>query len=122
MIGIGVDLVEIPRFRQVLARTPSIADRLFTEDERRYAARFGDPAPRLAARFAAKEAVMKALGVGLGSMPLRSIEVTRDDATGRPDLALHDRAAEVARSHGVATWRLSISHTELMAQATVVAL
>ncbi|MGY6502772.1 MAG: holo-ACP synthase [Acidimicrobiales bacterium] len=122
MIGIGVDLVEIPRFRQVLDRTPTMVERLFTEAEQGYASRFADPTARLAARFAAKEAVMKALGVGLGSMPLRSIEVIRDDATGRPSLVLHGRAGEVARTHGVTEWRLSMSHTDLMAQATAVAL
>ena len=70
MIGIGTDLVEVDRFRLVLARTPGVADRLFTDAERAYGDREHDPAERLAARFAAKEAVMKALGVGLGRFAL----------------------------------------------------
>lgn len=122
MIGIGIDLVDIDRFRVVLARTPSMADRLFTDAERTYAARQPDPTPRLAVRFAAKEATLKCLGLGLGGMPLRQIEVVRDDATGRPELLLHGRAAEVAAEHGVQEWRLSLSHTDTLAQATAVAL
>ena len=122
MIGVGVDLVEIPRFREVIERTPSMIDRVFTDAERAYAERQHDPAPRLAVRFAAKEAVMKALGVGLGSMELRSIEVVRDDDSGRPSLVLHDGARRVAEQHGVTTWHLSLSHTDLMAQATAIAL
>jgi holo-[acyl-carrier protein] synthase len=122
MIGIGIDLVDIGRFRTVLARTPSMADRLFTAEERAYAGRQPDPAPRLAVRFAAKEAVLKCLGLGLGGMPLAEIEVVRDAATGRPDVRLHGRAAEVAAGHGVQEWRLSLSHTDALAQATAVAL
>jgi holo-[acyl-carrier protein] synthase len=122
MIGVGVDLVEIPRFRDVITRTPSMVDRLFTPAEQAYANQQRDPTARLAARFAAKEAVMKALGLGLGSMPMRSIEVIRDAESGRPSLRLHDQAAEVARAHGVREWRLSLTHTDLMAQATAIAL
>ena len=122
MIGVGVDLVEIPRFREVIGRTPTMVDRLFTDAERAYAERQQDPAPRLAVRFAAKEAVMKALGVGLGAMEMRSIEVVRDDESGRPALMLHDRALALAEDRGVRQWQLSLSHTELMAQATAIAL
>ncbi|MBK5224215.1 MAG: holo-ACP synthase [Acidimicrobiia bacterium] len=122
MIGIGVDLVDIDRFREVIARTPTMVDRLFSGAERSYAAQQRDPAARLAARFAAKEAVLKCLGLGLGGMPLADIEVVRDDATGRPGLVLHRRAAEVAATHGVQRWELSLSHTDRLAQATAVAL
>lgn len=121
MIGLGVDLVEVPRFREVITRTPSMVDRLFTESEQAYARAQNDPAPRLAARFAAKEAVLKSLGLGLGGMPLRSIEVSRDADTGRPSLVLHGSALEVAGAHGVTGWHLSLTHTDLMAQATVIA-
>src|SRR5690606_20289022 len=101
VIGIGVDLVDIVRFRTVLARSPGFAARVFTEAERAYADRAVDAAPRLAARFAAKEATLKCLGLGLGGMPLVEIEVVRDEGTGRPELVLHGRAAEVAAAHGV---------------------
>jgi holo-[acyl-carrier protein] synthase len=122
VIGIGVDLVDIDRFRLVLARSPGLLTRLFTDAERSYAASARDAAPRLAVRFAAKEAVLKCLGLGLGGMPMADIEVVRDQATGRPDLRLRGRAAEVADEHGVTDWRLSLTHTDTLAQATAVAL
>lgn len=120
MIGIGTDLVDIDRFRSVLERTPAIAERMFRSSERAYAERAHDPAARLAARFAAKEAAMKSLGVGLGSMRLADIEVVRHD-DGRPELLLHDSAAAVATERGAGRFLLTISHTDHLAQATVVA-
>ena len=77
MIGIGTDLVELDRFRLAMARTPRLLDRLFSAEERAYAERRRDPTERYAVRFAAKEAVMKAMGCGLWQFPLRDIEVVR---------------------------------------------
>lgn len=121
MIGIGADLVDIDRFRAVMARTPAVVERLFTPGERAYADRAADPAPRLAARFAAKEAALKALGLGLGGMPMAQIEVVRVD-DGPPGLALHGRARSVAQARGVDRWLVTISHTDRLAQAVVAAL
>ena len=121
VVGIGTDLVDVDRFRTVLRRRPSVADRLFTADERIYAERAADPAARLAARFAAKEAVLKALGYGLGGMRMADIEVVRAD-DGRPELVLHGDAESRAAGHGVDRWLVSLSHTDHLAQATVVAL
>ncbi|HSL58601.1 MAG TPA: holo-ACP synthase [Acidimicrobiales bacterium] len=121
VVGVGTDLVDLDRFRDVLARTPSIVDRLFTADERAYAERQRDPTPRLAARFAAKEAVLKSLGVGLGAASLRDIEVVRAES-GAPAIVLHGGAAEVAAARGVARFAVSLSHTDLVAGATVLAL
>ena len=121
MIGIGTDLVELDRFRLALTRTPGLADRLFSEAERAYAAERQDPTERLAARFAAKEAVMKAMGVGLWRFKLRDVEVVRAPS-GQPTVALHGRAAELAAEHGVTEWRLTLTHTERVAQAIAVAL
>src|SRR6202035_2781677 len=95
MIGLGIDAVDIDRFRQVLARRPGLAQRLFTVGERSYAARLADPAPSLAARFAAKEATMKALGVGLGAFRWWDVEVQRSKE-GRPSLILRGDAAALA--------------------------
>lgn len=121
MIGIGVDLVEVDRMRTVLARTPTMADKLFTEGERAYARSANDPAERFAARFAAKEAVMKALGVGLGAVDWHDIEVRRSDR-GAPELVITGRALELAASAGVSRWLLTLTHTTTMAEAIAVAL
>lgn len=121
MVGVGADLVEIGRFRAVLRRRPSLAERLFTCGEREYAARAVDPAARLAARFAAKEATLKALGLGLGAMRMADIEVVRSH-DGRPGLRLHGDAQDKASERGVECWLVTVSHTESMAQATVIAL
>ena len=78
--GIGIDLVDIERFRRSLERTPSMRDRLFTPIELDYVAPKADPVPSLAARFAAREAVMKALGVGLGAFGFHDVWVERADS------------------------------------------
>lgn len=121
MLGIGTDLVDIDRFRVVLERTPTLADRVFSPGEREYAAQANDPTARLAARFAAKEAVLKSLGLGLGSMKLSDIEVVKHD-DGRPSLELHETAAAAAAAAGAVSFLVSLSHTDHLAQATVVAL
>lgn len=120
VVGIGVDAVDIDRFRMVLARSPSLVARLFTDGERDHAAAAGDPSARLAARFAAKEAVMKVLGVGLGAFAFRDVEVLRA-GSGSPSLALGGRAATLADGHGAAVWHLSLTHTERTAVAVVLA-
>ena len=121
MIGIGNDLVDIDRFRRVLERTPSLRDRLFTDAERAYADARSDPTERYAVRFAAKEAVMKALGVGLGEITLRDIEVVRAES-GAPQIVLHGSAATLAAARGVSRWLVTLSHSATVAQAIVVAL
>jgi phosphopantetheine--protein transferase-like protein len=121
VLGIGVDLVECDRFRLALERRPRIAVRLFSDAEREYAARHREPVPRLAARFAVKEAVMKAMGVGLWKFALRDVEVTRRPS-GQPEVALHAKAAELAQQRGVGSWLLTITHTDSMAMAVAVAL
>jgi holo-[acyl-carrier protein] synthase len=121
VLGIGVDLVECDRFRLALERRPRIAERLFSDAEREYAYRHKEPVPRLAARFAVKEAVMKAMGVGLWKFALRDVEVTRLPS-GQPEVALHDKAAALAQERGVGSWLLTITHTDSMAMAVAVAL
>jgi holo-[acyl-carrier protein] synthase len=120
-LGIGTDLVELDRFRLALERRARIAERLFSDDERAYAARFRNPVPHLAVRFGAKEAVMKAMGVGLWKFALRDVEVVRL-ASGQPTLVLHGRAAAMAEERGVGTWHLTLTHSESMALAVAVAL
>ncbi len=120
VLGVGTDLVDVERVRQALERQPGLRTRLFTESEWDYAARHRDPHPHLAARFAAKEAVMKALGRGMSSMGFAEIEVRRDEH-GAPRIALHGSAATVAAAAGVAEWHLSMTHTDSLAQAVAVA-
>lgn len=120
VIGIGVDVVEIERFRRSLERTPTMRDRLFTPVELAYVAPKADPVPSLAARFAAREAVMKALGLGLGAFGFHEVWVERAD-TGAPSLAITGRAAELADRAGVVRWHLSLTHSDLVAVAYVVA-
>jgi holo-[acyl-carrier protein] synthase len=121
VIGIGIDAVEVERFRAVMARTPSIEGRLFTPAERAYGRQAKDPVPRLAARFAAKEAAMKALGVGLGAFGFHDVEVVTA-ASGAPALELRGEAAALAGRLGVQSLRVSLTHTHLMAEAVVAAL
>jgi holo-[acyl-carrier protein] synthase len=121
VIGLGIDAVDIGRFRTVLARRPGMAERLFTAGERAYAARQADPAPSLAARFAAKEAAMKALGVGLGAFRWTDVEVVRL-ASGQPALRMHGAAAALASKQGVGKFLVSLTHTSSQAEAVVAAL
>ena len=109
----GVDVVDVARFGRVLERTPRLAERLFTDGER------ARPLPSLAARFAAKEAVAKALGAP-GGLRWVDAEVVRDPS-GRPRLVLHGGVAEEAAAQGISTWHLSLSHDGGVATAVVVA-
>lgn len=121
MIGIGIDTVEVARFRAALARTPGLRDRLFTPAEQAYCESANDPTERYAARFAAKEATMKALGVGLGAFGFHDVEVVRDD-DGRPSLVVTGAAAALAADRGVREWKVSLTHSALVAEAVAVAL
>jgi len=121
IVGLGTDLVEVPRFRLAMERRGArLGERLFSDDERAYAYRQKDPVKSLAARFGAKEAVMKALGVGLWKFKLRDVEVVRQKG-GAPRVALHGRAAELADERGVRDWHLSLTHTGSTALAVAIA-
>jgi len=120
VIGVGTDLVEVARFRTAIERTASLPQRLFSEAERAYASDQHDPAKSLAARFAAKEALMKALGVGLGDIDFHDVEVVREEG-GAPTLVVRGRAETLASERGVTRWLLSMSHTDSTAMAVVIA-
>jgi NAD(P)H-hydrate epimerase len=121
VVGIGTDLVDLDRFRATIERRPGLLDRLFTPGEREYAERRSDPVERFAVRFAAKEAFLKALGVGIGAADWHEIEVERD-ADGRPSLRVTGRAAELSAAAGVGEWLLTLTHGDTAAQAVAVAL
>lgn len=121
VVAIGADLVDIDRIRTTMARQPSFADRVFTDGERAYCDQRHDPAERYAARFAAKEAVLKALGTGLGGADFKDIEVIRLDS-GKPELVITGRAAEKAAELGISRWLITISHSDHLAQVFVAGL
>jgi holo-[acyl-carrier protein] synthase len=112
--GIGIDLLEISRLERALDRRPRLAERLFTEAEREYAAARARPGRHLAARFAAKEAVVKALGVS-GGFGLREIEVVPGEP---PTVRLSGRTAEAADGQTV---EISLTHSRENAAAVAVA-
>jgi holo-[acyl-carrier protein] synthase len=116
VIGVGVDVMEIARFAETLARRPRIAERCFTEAEAAYCAAKPFPPQHFAARFAAKEAVGKALGIGMTRW--REVEVVR--GRGAPTIALHGRYAERGRQLGVVRIHVSLTHGEQSAIAFAV--
>ena len=116
-VGVGFDLVDVERFAVLMRRRPHVLDRLFSTRERREGR---DQPERMAARFAAKEATWKALGVGLGAAPLRDVEVQRTPS-GEALLVLYGTAAQLARDRGIEQWHLSLSHSAKSAGAVVVA-
>ncbi|MBR3181244.1 MAG: holo-ACP synthase [Eggerthellaceae bacterium] len=121
-VGLGVDIVEIERMKRILERTPSFAERVFSPDERAYCDRMATPATHYALRFAAKEAVVKALGTGFADgIGVRDIEVVRVKS-GRPIAKLSGRALQVAQEQGVRELAISLSytHTDAVACAMVV--
>ena len=120
VIGIGLDVVDIERFRISLERTPTMRTRLFTPVELEYVAPQADPVPSLAARFAAREAVMKSLGLGLGAFGFHDVWVERAES-GAPHLRFTGVALDLAERAGVTRWHLSLSHSGLVAAAYVVA-
>ncbi len=120
VIGVGTDVVDVRRFREVMTRTPTILDRLFTGDERAWCERSRDPAERFAVRFAAKEAVSKAMRTGLSRFPIREIEVRRGE-NGEPTVQLGPKGSVVAEELGIGRFEISLSHSETTAIAMCVA-
>jgi holo-[acyl-carrier protein] synthase len=122
-LSVGVDLVELDRIRRVVERYGGrFLDRIYTPDE---VERYRDRVPELAARFAAKEAVSKALGVGLNHISPQGIgwqEVeVLPDPLGKPEVHLSGRALALAEQQGLSTWAISLSHGRDFAVAFVVA-
>ena len=116
-MSVGIDLLEIERMERALERRPRLAERLFTEGERSYAADKGRPAQHLAARFCAKEAVAKALALQAWD-PL-DVEIVATHPPGPPTVRLHGRVAGRAAELGV-TVEISLTHSRGMAGAVAV--
>ncbi len=118
ILGLGVDLADIHRVEEVLAKYPRFAERCFTEHEREYAFRFAKPARRLAARFAGKEAVMKSMGTGWRRVRWRDVEIT---GGGAPRVRLFGTARARADMLGVTEVLVTITHTDDTALVMAVA-
>ncbi|GAA2520064.1 holo-ACP synthase [Pilimelia columellifera] len=119
IVSVGIDVVRVERFTTALRRTPLLADRIFTADERSTPSGNPRTPESLAARFAAKEAVAKALGAP-GGLNWHDCEVV-SDPDGRPWLTVSGTVAAVAQERGINRWHLSLSHDGGIASAMVVA-
>jgi len=117
---VGIDLVEVQRIEKLLSAQPGIKQNIFCEEEIRYSQRQFSPCQHLASRFAAKEALFKALGTGLsGDMSWQDVEVQREPS-GKPTLRLSGKTAEFARQMGAVRCEVSMSHVKEYAVALVV--
>lgn len=119
MIRCGIDTIEIRRVEEGIAKLGErFLNRFFTPAER---AECADKPNRLAARIAAKEAVAKALGTGIGDVSWKEIEILSDERR-RPVLYLHGAAAQLSESMGLTSWDVSLTHTDGYASAVAVAI
>jgi holo-[acyl-carrier protein] synthase len=119
IVGIGIDVVDVRRFRSALERAPRMRERLFTAQELVAGDGLARTVTSLAARFAAKEAVAKALGAPEG-MRWHDCEVV-GGADGRPHLRVSGSVADQARAQGIERWHVSLSHDGDLAVAYVIA-
>jgi holo-[acyl-carrier protein] synthase len=121
IVGTGIDIAEVPRIAEAIARFGDrFLHKIFTEGEVRYCESKANRVERFAARFAAKEAAMKALGTGWNhGVRFRDVEVSRQPG-GRPTLIFHGKAAEFAAKLGATNVALSLSHTAEQAIAQVI--
>ncbi|GAA3027945.1 holo-ACP synthase [Kitasatospora albolonga] len=119
IVGVGIDVAEIARFGAALERTPGMAERLFTEGELVLPSGARRGVASLAARFAAKEALAKALGAP-GGLRWTDAEVSTE-ASGRPVLTVRGTVAARAAELGVRSWHVSLSHDAGVASAVVIA-
>lgn len=121
IIGNGVDLLEISRISALLERRPEFLERFFTKKETAYFESKNFKHETIAAGFAAKEAIAKAMGTGVRGFDLIDVEVLRDPL-GKPVVVLHGRALEVARCKGIERIELSLSHSKTQAIAFAIAI
>ena len=120
VVAVGIDVVAVDRFAAALARTPTLARRLFNPDEQVTATGHPRGPASLAARFAVKEAVAKALGVPAG-MDWHDCRVV-SELSGRPVLQVSQTVADAAAAQGITDWRISVSHDAGIAAAVVLAI
>lgn len=119
IIGIGTDFIEVKRIAQAIARNPRFLHRVFTEAEIAYCQGRGFPETSFAARFAAKEAVSKAFGLGIGQIGWKEIEIVNDE-NGQPVVQLLGNCAMIASERAIGRVLVSLSHTKGHAMAMVI--
>jgi holo-[acyl-carrier protein] synthase len=120
IFGVGTDIIEVQRVEEKLVRTASLREKLFTPTEIAYCESKHRPALHYAARFAAKEAFLKAMGTGwTGGHKFSEIEIV-NNSLGKPELFVHGKVAEFCRAHGVSGMQASLSHIKDLAKAVVV--
>lgn len=119
IVGIGTDLVEISRIQRAIEKNPRFTQRVYTDQEIQYCRRKANPWQSFAARFAAKEAVSKALGTGIGPVGLKEIEIL-NQKNGQPVVVLHGNAQTLAAQRKIQHVHISLSHSEAYAIATAV--
>ena len=117
--GIGTDLIEIVRIQRAIEKNPHFMERIYTANEIAYCRRNKNAWQSFAARFAAKEAVSKALGTGIGPVGLMEIEILNAE-NGQPKVVLHGKALQLAADRNIQRVHISLSHSEAYAMATAV--
>lgn len=120
IFGVGTDIIEVQRVEEKLVRTASLKEKLFTPKEIAYCESKHRPALHFAARFAAKEAFLKAMGTGwTGGHKFSDIEVV-NNALGKPELFVYGKVSEFCAAHGITGMEVSLSHIKELAKAVVV--
>ncbi|HVP91571.1 MAG TPA: holo-ACP synthase [Terriglobales bacterium] len=120
IFGVGTDIIEVARVEEKLLRTGGLKAKLFTPTEVAYCDSKHRPAQHYAARFAAKEAFLKAMGTGwTGGHKFSDIEVV-NNALGKPELFVHGKVGEFCVAHGITGMEVSLSHIKELAKAVVV--
>lgn len=119
MLYIGTDIIEISRVRKAASRHQAFYDRVLTRREKEYCLAKGDPVPSLAGRFAAKEAVLKCLGLGLRGVSWQDLEIIPDEP-GAPRVLFSAALQRVLAEKGIKTVKVSISHSRDYAMAVAV--
>lgn len=121
MKGLGVDIIEIERIKDAILKHQRFKKRFFTENEINYCEDHQSPWPYYAARFAAKEAVVKALGTGFRGFKWTDIEITKDEL-GKPEVLLHNKAQSLLEEFQIKKIMISISHSRDYAVAQAIAI
>ena len=120
IIGIGTDIFEVERMKTKIEKQPSLIEGIFTDNEISYCNQFKNKAQRFAARYAAKEAFLKAIGTGWrDGITFKDIDIINDDL-GKPEIKLSGIAKQIADKLGVTAIHLSMSHTKDLANAFVI--